>query len=300
MNTGEVRDIIAGVLKEFGLSAGPAELPLDIPVEVSARHVHLTEEAVEALFGPGAKLTPKRPLSQPGQFLSEERVTLVTAKGCMENVGVLGPVRPAVQTELSAADARSLGIAAPLRMSGNLEGAGDVYIVGPKGVYYAKGSVIVAQAHIHILPSDAEKIGIRDGQKVRVTVKGERPVTFDNIICRVSTTAGLAMHIDTDEANACMLGSGVKARITPYAEDCCPSCGGDCPDGDAVCPGEAGCCCPADSAPVKAKGPVLITEKEAMAMTAGGQKSVRIPEKAIITPLAEDWFRDHKVTAERF
>ena len=212
MNREQIQEIILRVLSEQEQTA--RELPLDVPVEVSAKHVHLTQEAVEQLFGAGAKLTPKRPLSQPGQYLCEERVSIVTAKGRMENVAVLGPVRPQVQTELSAMDCRVLGIKAPLKMSGDLDGAADVYLVGPKGIVDAKGSAIVAKAHIHMTPDDAKKAGVKDGQRVAVTLPGERSITLNNIICRVSASAGLAMHIDFDEANACMLPSGATARMT--------------------------------------------------------------------------------------
>ncbi len=212
MNKQQIEEIIFRVLSQYG-EEEMQELPLEFPVEVSARHVHLTEEAVEQLFGTGAKLTPKRPLSQPGQFLSEERVTLVTSKGRIENVAVLGPARSAIQTELSLTDCRALGLQAPLRMSGDLEGAADVYIFGPKGVVFAKESVIIAQAHIHITPADAEKIGIVNGQKVSVDLPGERSMVMDDVICRISEEAGLAMHIDFDEANGCMLKKNAKAKM---------------------------------------------------------------------------------------
>ena len=217
MNRQQVQEIILRVLAECQEPEGGGELPLDVPVEVSAKHVHLTEEAVEKLFGAGAKLTPKRPLSQPGQFLSEERVAIVTPGGRIENVAVLGPERPAVQTELSATDCRALGIQAPLRMSGDLRGAADVYLVGPKGMVEAKNSAIVAQAHIHITPSEADEIGITDGQRVSVTIPGERPLTLEHVICRVSSQASLAMHIDYDEANACMLPKNASVRMRIFS-----------------------------------------------------------------------------------
>lgn len=212
MNREQVQEIVLQILSESRQC--PAELPLDFPVEASARHVHLTEEAVRRLFGEGAKLTPKRELSQPGQFLSEERVTVITPKGRIEKVAVLGPPRGAIQTELSAADCRVLGIEAPLRMSGDLEGAADVYLLGPVGMVEAKGSAIVAQSHIHMLPAQAEKIGIQDGQQVSVTIDGVRSVTLNRVICRVSRESALAMHIDFDEANACMLPKNAAARMT--------------------------------------------------------------------------------------
>lgn len=217
MNKQQIEEIIFRVLSQYG-EGEMQELPLEFPVEVSARHVHLTEEAVEQLFGAGAKLTPKRPLSQPGQFLCEERVTLVTSKGRIENVAVLGPARSAIQTELSLTDCRTLGLQAPLKMSGDLEGAADVYIFGPKGVVFAKESVIIAQAHIHITPADAEKIGIVNGQKVSVELPGERSMVMDDVICRVSEEAGLAMHIDFDEANGCMLKKNAVAKMRVSAK----------------------------------------------------------------------------------
>lgn len=214
MNREQVQEIVLQILSEN--RKYPAELPLDFPVEVSARHVHLTEDAVERLFGEGAKLTPVRDLSQPGQFLSEERITVITPKGRIEKVAVLGPSRPAIQTELSAADCRVLGIEAPLRMSGELEGAADVYLLGPKGMVEAKKSAIVAQSHIHMLPEQAEMIGIQNGQQVAVTIDGIRSVTLNRVICRVSRDAALAMHIDFDEANACMLPENATARMTAH------------------------------------------------------------------------------------
>lgn len=219
MNREQVQEIVLQILAES--KRCPSPLPLDFPVEVSARHVHLTEDAVRRLFGPEAQLTFKRELSQPGQFLSEERLTVITPKGRIEHVAVLGPPRSAIQTELSAADSRLLGIEAPLRMSGDLKGAADVYLLGPKGMIEARGSAIVAQSHIHMLPEEAEKIGIRNGQQVSVTIDGIRSVTLNRVVCRVSSDAALAMHIDIDEANACMLPKNVTARMTVCSGHVC-------------------------------------------------------------------------------
>ncbi|MBQ7595730.1 MAG: phosphate propanoyltransferase [Clostridia bacterium] len=199
MNENEIREIVSKVLASMS-SSGDA-----IPIESSARHVHLTKEAVEILFGKGMTLTKKRDLSQPGEFLSEQRLKLVTAKGEIANVAVLGPERKAVQVELSMTDCRSLGIKAPVNLSGDLNGAGSVYLVSENAVYDAQRSVIVAQNHIHMTPADAEKYGVKDGQCVKVTAKTARPVTFDNVIIRVNPNFALAMHIDFDEANACCL-----------------------------------------------------------------------------------------------
>lgn len=219
ISEGEVRELVARVLAQCGgLSVPGAAVPGlsgggAIPVEASARHVHLTKAAVEALFGPGARLTKKRDLSQPGEFLSEQRVRLVTPKGEIANVAVLGPERSAVQVELSLTDARALGVAAPVNLSGDLTGAGDVYLVGEKGMLPAPGSVIAARAHIHMTPADAGRFGVKDGETVRVRIETGRPVTFDGVIVRVKPTFALAMHIDFDEANACALQNGATGTI---------------------------------------------------------------------------------------
>lgn len=182
--------------------------PGKIPVEVSARHVHLTQKDVDALFGAGHQLTPKRELSQPGQFLCEERVTLITGKGEIKNVAVLGPVRKSTQVELSFTDARGLGLAVPVRQSGDTEGGGDVYIFSDKDMVRAPGSVIVAKNHIHMTCKDAQAFGVKDNQSVRVKMNTSRPVTFEDVIVRVSDQFSLAMHIDFDEANACAFQTG--------------------------------------------------------------------------------------------
>lgn len=208
MNENEIRAIVSRVLADM---AGEKK---EIPIESSARHVHLTKEAVEALFGKGAVLTKKRDLSQPGEFLSEQRLKLVTAKGEIANVAVLGPERKAVQVELSMTDCRSLGIKAPVNLSGDLNGAGSVYLVSENAVYDAKQSVIVAQNHIHMTPADAEYYGVKDSQSVKVTASTARPVTFDNVVIRVSPKFALAMHIDFDEANACCLGKDSTGKLS--------------------------------------------------------------------------------------
>ncbi len=180
-----------------------AEPEEDLPgfmVEASGRHVHLTEEAIETLFG--GPLHERNKLSQPGQYAAEERVRLVTAKGEIDGVVVLGPPRNAVQVELSLTDARLLGIDIPINQSGDLKGAGDVILVGPKGIYNAPGSAIAAKAHIHMTPEDADVYGVEDGDSVAVRVGSERPVIFDDVIVRVSDKFALAMHVDYDEANA--------------------------------------------------------------------------------------------------
>lgn len=176
-----------------------------IIVEMSARHVHVTQEDLEKLFGKGAELTPKRELSQPGQYLCEERVDLVGPKKTIANVSILGPVRPETQVEVSLTDARTLGVAAPIRMSGDVKGSGAVTIKGPAGEVELTEGVIAAKRHIHMTPEDAEKMGLSDGQNVSVKIEGERGLIFDETVLRVSPKFATAMHIDTDEANAVAL-----------------------------------------------------------------------------------------------
>ena len=184
-----------------------------VEVEVSARHVHLTQEDVELLFGKGAVLHPKRPLSQPGQFLSEERVTLIGPKGKKERVAVLGPVRKATQVELSISDCVALGIKAPVRESGDLRDAGPVVIEGPKGPLDASSAVIVARAHVHVPPQVAAKLELQDKERVSVQIMTERPVTFDNVVIRVSDQFRYKMHIDFDEANAAQVSGFTLGKI---------------------------------------------------------------------------------------
>lgn len=209
----DIREIVAGVLAQSGIARSAKKSEgMEVPVEISAKHVHLTKEAVETLFGPGHCLTPKRPLSQPGQFLSEERVKLVTTKGELSNVAILGPVRSAIQVELSLTDARNLGVKAPICLSGDLEGAADVVIVGPEGVVTAREAAIVSKAHVHMTPDDARRYGVRDGESVDIRLNTERPVTLNDVLVRVSGDAALAVHIDFDEANAAQL-AGAAAGL---------------------------------------------------------------------------------------
>lgn len=172
-------------------------------VETSARHVHLTAEAFATLFGEGKELTVKKMLSQPGQFASEERVTIVGQKKSLPNVSILGPFRKANQVELSATDARSIGIVAPIRESGDVAGSGACKIVGPEGEIEISEGVIVAKRHIHLTPADAEEMGVKDKDVVwvRLDTDGRKAILGD-VVCRVSDSYALAMHIDTDESNA--------------------------------------------------------------------------------------------------
>ena len=173
-----------------------------VEVEVSARHVHLTQEDLERLFGKGAKLHPKRPLSQPGQFLSEERVTIRGPKGEKARVAVLGPVRKATQVELSRSDCVALGVKAPIRESGDVKGSAPMTIVGPEGTIEILEGTIIAHNHIHVPEETAKRLRLADKERVSVRVLTDRPVVFEDVIIRVSDRFTFKMHVDFDEANA--------------------------------------------------------------------------------------------------
>lgn len=172
-------------------------------VETSARHVHVTKETLVKLFGEGVKLTNKKDLSQPGQFACFEKIDVVGPKNTIKGVSILGPERPVDQVEVSATDARTLGITAPVRESGDVKGSGACKLVGPAGEVELSEGVMVAKRHIHFAPADAEKFDVNDKEIVQVKIDtAERSLIFDDVICRVSPSYALAMHIDVDEANA--------------------------------------------------------------------------------------------------
>ena len=185
-----------------------------ILIETSALHVHVSAEALEVLFGKGAELTKKKDLSQPGQYACEERVTIVGPKKQLANVSILGPVRPATQVELSATDARSIGVPVAIRESGDIAGTPGCKIIGPAGEIEISEGVIVAQRHIHMIPETAEKLGIKN--KDVVWVKAEtngRTAILGDVVVRVSENFADAMHIDTDESNAISAAPGMFGEI---------------------------------------------------------------------------------------
>ncbi|MCM1135018.1 MAG: phosphate propanoyltransferase [Clostridium sp.] len=186
---------------------------MTVPVGVSARHIHLTQEDVEKLFGPGYQITKKKEL-MGGQFAANEQCTLVGLKlRAIENVRILGPVRSKSQVEISATDARTLGVNAPLRQSGDTAGSAPVALVGPKGVIYLNEGCIVAARHIHMTPAHAAAVSLKDGDYVSVRMGNERGAVLDNVKIRVDESFSLEMHIDTDEANACQVKQGDFATI---------------------------------------------------------------------------------------
>lgn len=183
-------------------------------VETSARHVHVSKNDLEILFGEGYELTKKKDLSQPGQYACEERVQVIGSKSSFPAVSILGPVRNATQVEISASDARAIGVAAPVRESGDIKGSGSCKIVGPKGEIEIEEGVIVAKRHIHMTSADAAEFGVSDKQVVSVKIDSpERSLVFGDVVVRVNDNFALAMHIDTDEANAVLAGANAMGEI---------------------------------------------------------------------------------------
>ena len=186
---------------------------LFVELEASGRHVHVTKEQALTLFG--HPLTPKRPLSQPGQYLAEERVTVIGPKGEFENVAVLGPERREAQVEISLTDGRTLGIEPPVRLSGDVAGSPGAVLVGPRGRVELTQGVVAAQRHIHLTPEDAARFGVRDKQVVKLQAFTDRPLTFSDVAVRVSPEFASFAHLDYDEANACGFRKGDLGRIVP-------------------------------------------------------------------------------------
>ena len=294
-SSAEVEAIVSKVVEKIAsLQADRPKARMPIPIEASARHVHLNREAAERLFGAGATLKKVRDLSQPGEFLAEQRVKVVTPKGELANVAVLGPLRETVQVELSQTDCRALGIAAPVNVSGDLRGAGDAFLVGSGGMVEAGGSVIIARAHAHLRPQDAGAHGLRNGQVVDVEVrtpKAPRRVTFGGVVVRVSDRFAPAVHIDFDEANACLLGPESQACIVCGSEAFMENgsvCEAAKPD-IATIPDK---CCSCDEK--------VLTEKMAKEIVAACNcRKVAIGAATVVTPAARDVFSAAKWVVER-
>ena len=183
-------------------------------VETSARHVHVSKQDLEILFGEGYELHAKKDLSQPGQYACEERVDVVGPKKTISGVSILGPVRPSTQVEISLTDARSIGVPAPIRESGDTVGSGACKLVGPKGEVEIAEGVIAAKRHIHMTPADAAELNVQDKEIVNVKIETEgRTTIFGDVVVRVSDKFALAMHIDTDESNAAACGRNQMGEI---------------------------------------------------------------------------------------
>ena len=195
----------------------------DIPINISVRHVHLSQEHLEALFGPGHELTARADLTQPGQYACEEAVTVIGPKSKMENVRIIGPVRGSTQVEISRTDEFALGIDAPIRASGKVADSPGLRLEGPGGAVDLAEGVIQAQRHIHMHPDDAVRFGVEDKQFVMVRVGGERGIVFDDVLVRVKDSYRLDLHLDTDEANAADLKPGATGTLITGATEVAPN-----------------------------------------------------------------------------
>jgi len=208
-----VEMITETIYKEIKLKEEPINL-FSIPVEISNRHVHLTRDSLDVLYGKGYELTKLRDLSQPGEFASNEQVSIVGANmRVIEKVRILGPIREYTQAELSITDGFFLGLDLPTRISGNIKGSPPIIIIGPKGVLNLSEGAIRAARHIHMTPQDAESYQVKNGDRVKVEVSGEHGVIYKDVVIRVSAKSKLALHLDTDEANAGNVKINSLARI---------------------------------------------------------------------------------------
>ncbi|MCR4704652.1 MAG: phosphate propanoyltransferase [Lachnospiraceae bacterium] len=262
-----------------------------VPVGVSARHVHLTQHDLEALFGAGYQLTPIKPISQPGQFASQEQVAIIGPKGRIDKVRVLGPVRPETQIEISVSDSFVLGAKnCPIRLSGDLDGTPGVTIEGPKGSITISKGLIVAARHLHMNDEQAKAYGIHDGQVVSLRVGGARPCTMEGVICRTGAKHELEVHIDTDEANACGLKTGdLMELVQERPQERSHECKGTCLTGECTCGNQS----PKKAEPEEAQIPEdeildLVTERDLNEAFRDNKTAVYCEKKALITPAAAD------------
>ncbi len=299
-----VRSIVSGAVDNYlseesglGYETGSTAALCRVPAEASGRHVHLSQEDVEKLFGYGYQLTPKKSLSQPGQYLAEERVTLIGPKGTFQNVAVLGPPRGHTQVEVSATDARQIGLNPPVALSGDLSRAGDMLIASKDAFLMAEQSLIIARNHVHMSPEEAASVGLHDGDLVDVRMCTSRPMTFHNVVVRSGSGHKLALHIDFDEANACGFTPGSEAVILGTCE------------GAAV----ANAGMPAFSepsyesnSPEEQTGPgdVLVstgflTEVQVRDAVAAGASAIVVSERTVVSPLAKDLLHRNNIALKR-
>ena len=274
MDSTSIEAIVREVLSRLQSETGGCSPDRLIPAEMSARHVHLSKEDLKALFGLD-QLTCVRQISQPGQFLSDCRVRLIGPKGILDNVAVLGPTRGATQVEISATDARALGVKAPVRLSGELQDAAVVTLQAGDKVITRKAA-IVAKRHLHMTPADAAAFGVQHGQSVCVRVLGSRPLILEDVPVRVSEQSALALHMDTDEANAAGAGKDCCCQIVTCGA---PSCS------LAACAPAAPAEAPVSCGTLPGK---LIIEQDIRKFAASGSRELCVSKGQIITPLARD------------
>lgn len=256
-----------------------------IPVGISARHVHLSQADLETLFGKGYNLTPLKELSQPGQYAAKEQVTVVGPKGELAKVRVLGPVRGATQVEVAMTDAMKLGIKAPVRMSGELNGTPGCKLVGPAGEVTISQGLIAAARHIHMTDEQAAAYGVSNGDRVNVRVCSERPCIWGNVIVRCGKGHDLELHIDTDEANAALITNGEFVELVAGTETACPTTTA------AAAPAVAAAVSSITvSAPAAPAAPVLdlVTEQDVNDAIRANRAELLCTQKAIVTPAAWD------------
>jgi len=184
-----------------------------VPLGISNRHIHLTQGDFDILFGPDAALTRVKDLTQPGEFAAKEKVIVAGAKGCLEGVRIIGPLRKKTQIEISLTDSYKLGIMPPVRDSGDVEGSPGITVVGPQGTVVLKQGAILAARHIHLNTTEAEELGVKNGQRVRIDIQGERGVIFKNVLLRVGPKYARELHLDTDEANSALLKNGDLVKV---------------------------------------------------------------------------------------
>jgi putative phosphotransacetylase len=221
------QELIRSIVKEIVLNSLQSA-PQGIPIAISNRHIHLSPEHVERLFGRGYQLTELRDLSQPNQFAAKETVTLIGPKGKIPNVRVLGPARGQTQVEVSRFDGYTLGVRPPIRDSGDLANSASITIQGPRGQLTIKEGLICAARHIHMHSTDSVAFGLNNGDRVQVKIQGERGLTFSNVLVRVSPNYRLEMHIDIDEANAADLQKGQIGELIGPPSPQVPSESGGC------------------------------------------------------------------------
>lgn len=260
-----------------------------VPVGISARHVHLTAQDIETLFGPGYQLDPLKPIVQPGQYASKEQLTLVGPKGKIEKVRILGPARPYTQVELSFTDAMKLGIKdCPIRMSADIQGTPGLKIIGPKGELNLTQGVIIAARHLHFTDEQAQAYGVHNGQIVAVRVTGPRPCLLENVVCRVGAAHELEVHIDTDEANACALKNGDLVELV-FPGEPAHSCRGTCQTGSCTCGGSGKSAPAAAPQPEPEQEPLeLVTERDVNDAFRDNHDQIPCTKNALITPAAVD------------
>lgn len=219
MNEELIARITREIVSNYGISGSEAQKKAEnsaeklVPAAVSNRHAHLSEQDFKLLFGENAVLTKQKDLSQPGQYASNEFINLIGPRGIIQKVRILGPFRRQSQVEISRTDSFALGLNPPVRDSGDLAGSCGIIITGPAGAVTLKEGVIIACRHIHMTPENARKIGVTDRQKVRARTFGERAVIFGEVLCRVSDSFALEMHIDNDEGNGALLKSGEMVEV---------------------------------------------------------------------------------------